>query len=801
MKISVNWLRRYVDVQWDAAEIARRLTLSGLEVEALEARTVDLPGVVVARVLEAWRHPNADKLQLARVDTGTEQLTVVCGAPNCRAGLTVALATPGARLPGGLEIKKAKIRGEESFGMLCSERELGLAAASDGIVELDGSLSLGASLDTALGLSDVVLHTSPTANRGDMLCHLGVAREVAALAGAPLRLPDTSVASSQNEDAVDVTIADPERCARYVGRVIRGLGVGPSPLWMRRLLESVGVRAINNLVDVTNFVLMEFGQPLHAFDLRDLRGPAIHVRRAGEGERMATLDGVERVFTDQDLLICDAERPVALAGIMGGLDSEVKEDTRDVFLESAWFLPTGVRATSRRLGLRSESSQRFERGVDADWTRRAADRAVHLMIALSAPGGTPVASVRCTDVVAREVPRASIRYLPSAAERRLGTPVDAATQRVALGRLGFETEVGKATGTGETPWTVRAPGWRPDVSESADLVEEIVRFIGLDAIPTPPARLTFARGLGLARDLRLRRLRRTLAGRGYHQALNYPFMSEELLRLFDERAPLALQNPLTEELKVLRTSLVPRLVANAVHNERHGATDFAAFEVGRVFHPRGSELPEEVTRVALVRIGEVGAHWSGGRRAADFFDVKGLVDDLLRQNRPDATPVWTASADAAFLHPGVSGEVRLGETRVGVAGQLHPRIARALGLQGALYLAELDLDPILGEAPQTSKFVDFTRVPTIRRDVALKLPKGTLAADVVAAVRAMGVQVIDNVDIFDVYEGESVGAGQFSLGLSLTYRAPDRTLTDEEVGEVQTRIVQTLTAQFGGVQR
>jgi phenylalanyl-tRNA synthetase beta chain len=802
MKISVNWLRRLVEVDWDAAEIARRLTLSGLEVEEVETRTVALPGVVVARVLEAWRHPNADKLQLARVDTGGEQLTVVCGAPNCRPGLTVALATPGAVLPGDFVIKKAKIRGEESFGMLCSERELGLSSESDGIIELDASLPIGASLTAALGLEDAVLHTSPTANRGDMLCHLGVAREIAALAGVALRPPPTEISALDGADAIPVTIEDAERCARYVGRVIRGLAVGPSPLWMRRLLESVGVRAINNMVDVTNFVLMELGQPLHAFDLRDLRGPRIVVRRAGAGEPMTTLDGIERACLADDLLICDAERPVALAGVMGGLDSEVKPDTTDVFLESAWFLPTGVRSTSRRLGLRSESSQRFERGVDPTATRVAADRAVRLMLELSAPGSSPSASAVVTDVVAREVPRARIRYAPAQAERLLGVAIDAGTQRVALGRLGFEVDVPPADGD-DPRWTVGAPGWRPDVAEAADLIEEVARFVGFDAIPTPPARLTLPEGEGLARDKRIRQVRRALAIRGFHQALNYPFLSREMLAPFGGPAPLMLQNPLSEDLRVMRTSMLPRLVANAGHNERHGQVDFSAFEIGRVFLPGGShaDLPTEVERLGLVWSGETGAHWSGGRRPVDFFDLKGEVERVVRQCRPDVPCRFEATGDVSWLHPGVGATVFLGDTRLGLVGQLHPRLARDLGLGGALFVAELDLGPLVDAAPGVARFVDFTRVPAVRRDVALQLPKGTQAADVLRAAAGLGVQVIDNVEIFDVYEGDSVGPGHFSLGLTITYRAPDRTLTDDEVGAAQAALVGHLVERFGGIQR
>jgi phenylalanyl-tRNA synthetase beta chain len=660
----------------------------------------------------------------------------------------------------------------------------------------------GQDLAIALALSDEIMHTSPTANRGDMLSHLGVAREVAALAGIGLRPPPVEVTAIVGEDAVPVTIEDPERCARYVGRVIRGLAVGQSPLWMRRLLESVGVRAINNLVDVTNFVLMELGQPLHAFDLRDLRGPRVVVRRARAGEPMSTLDGVERACLNDDLLICDAERPVALAGVMGGLDSEVKVDTTDVFLESAWFLPTGVRATSRRLGLRSESSQRFERGVDSTITRLAADRAVRLMIELSAPGSAPAASAVVTDVVAREVPRAVVQYAPTQAERLLGVAIDPGTQRVALSRLGFEVDVPPADGE-EKRWRVRAPGWRPDVAEGADLVEEVARFVGFDAIPTPPARLTLAGGEGLARDRRIRQLRRGLATRGFHQALNYPFLSREMLAPFGGPEPLALQNPLSEDLRVLRTSMVPRLVANAAHNERHGQADFGAFELGRVFLPAGSlaEMPTEVERLGLVWIGQTGGHWSGGRRPVDFFDAKGEVERVVGQCRPDAVLRLEATASPEWLHPGVAATVLLDDRPIGLVGQLHPRLARELGLNGALFVAELDLGPLVDLAPTPARFVDFSRLPAVRRDVALRLPKGTLAADVLASVAALNVQVIDNVEIFDVYEGESVGAGHFSLGLTVTYRAPDRTLTDDEVGAAQAALVAHLVERFGGLQR
>ncbi|MCA9558984.1 MAG: phenylalanine--tRNA ligase subunit beta, partial [Myxococcales bacterium] len=585
MKISLNWLRRYVDVDWDADTIAERLTLVGLEVDGVHRIEADFTGVRVGKVQAVRPHPGADRLQIAQVDTGDDVLDVVCGAPNCRAGLTVAYAGLGARLPGGFKIKKAKIRGEISLGMLCSEDELGLSEASEGILELPGDLPAGQPLEQALPIEDVVFDLGITANRGDCLSHLGVARELAALAGVPLKWPEASFPVTTEGEPVPVTVADPTRCARYVGRVVRGLGVAPSPLWMQRLLSAVGVRPINNLVDVTNFVLFEYGQPLHAFDLRDLEGPAIVVRTAEAGERMTTLDDVERTLTADDLVICDAARPVALAGVMGGQNSEVKDDTTDVLLESAWFEPTTVRLTSRRLGLRSESSHRFERSVDPERTVEAANRALHLLCALSAPGTSPQVVEAFTDARPRVVARPTVEYDPAHCTRLLGVELPAARQREALERLGFAVQGAEAG-----PWSVQTPSWRNDVDEAADLVEEVARYVGYAIIPTPPPRVTARTGTdaGYARSRRVRRARELLNGRGFHQALNYSFLGKALQAHFAAEAPLELLNPLSEDQRALRMLLAPRLVENAAHNLRHGAEGVRLFEVGRVFLPRGA---------------------------------------------------------------------------------------------------------------------------------------------------------------------------------------------------------------------
>jgi len=799
MKLSVTWLKSLAPVTWDADEIARRLTLAGLEVEGIERKRLQADGVVVGRVLDARPHPNADKLRLAKVDAGGDVLDIVCGAPNCRAGITVALARIGAKLPGGLEIKRAKIRGEESFGMLCSASELGLSSASDGILELDDALQLGQPLQQALGLDDDILEASPTANRGDLLSHMGVARELAALAGIALVRPATDVAPLSGSTSVPVQIDAPARCTRYIGRVVTGLTARPSPAWMRQRLEAVGVRPINALVDVTNYVLMEYGQPLHAFDMDALRGPSIEVRLARAGERMHTLDGIERVLEPTDLLICDAAGPVALAGIMGGLNSEIKDSTTRVFLETAHFEPTGVRATSRRLGLRSESSHRYERGVDPDVTREAADRAVHLLLAL-AGGPDAAASEVVSD--AHPAPRAPVvvEFAPAHTRRRLGAQIDAGTQRVALGRFGFEVSV--TEDSPEAAWRVVVPGWRPDVSESADLVEEVARFVGFDAIPTAPARISASARLGHARDARLRALRAHLQSLGFDQALNYPFSSAELLARFDDRAPLTLVNPLSDDLRVMRTTMLPRLVANVSHNARHGHPDLGLFEVGRVFVPRApGEAPDERERMGVVLSGHGPAHWSGTRRAVDFYDIKGVLESVFEISGVRAVK-WQGGDAPKYLHPGVAARIVDGKgDALGVVGELHPTLVRAFELDAAPLVAELELAPLLDADASPQRFVDFARFPTVKRDIALVLDRSVTAADVVDVVVSTGISVFDGAAIFDVYEGDGVGAGKKSLGLTLTWRAEDRTLTDDEVTAAQALVLERLSATLGATLR
>ncbi len=794
MKISLNWLRRYIDLDWDVEELTRRLTMAGIEVEGVEEIRAQFNGVITAYVREVKQHPGADKLHLAKVDTGSEILDIVCGAPNCREGLTVALAPIGATV-GEMKIKKAKLRGEPSFGMLCSEFELGLSSSHDGILELEPGLPLGRPLTEVLPIEDTVLELSLTANRGDCLSHLGVAREIAALSGKTLKYPELSLDLSHEGEAISVQIDAPDRCARYVGRTIHDVKVGPSPFWMRRLLEAVGVRSINNLVDVTNFVLFEYGQPLHAFDLRHVRGGRIQVRTAHEGEKMATLDGVERSFCASDLLICDGVGPVAVAGVMGGLDSEVKADTTDILLESAWFQPSSVRLTARRLGLHSESSHRFERDIDVDMTLDASARAMHLFCELSAPGSKPWVSALLTDAHPRKVERPSILFKPCETTRRLGVEIPEEEQRNALNSLGFKVS---DEGGG---WRVAVPGWRGDVHEGADLIEEIARFVGYDRIPTAVPRVTtHAKTDEELRAQKLRNLRSFLSHRGVHQALNYSFLSEELQHHFVAEPGLQVVNPLGEEQRVLRQMLLPRLCLNVAHNQRHGIRDLCLFEIGRVFFPRQpGEQPEEREHLGLIWTAFAPHHWSAKERELDFFDIKGLIEDLAAVMRCPVTRV--EAVERSWLHPGAAAQLFVGDRVLGVVGELHPQLLNALEMSGPVLVAELELDVLTGESTSSIRFEEFGRFPSVTRDLALRLKKSISAAQVLAAVQDLGLDIIDNCEIFDEYCGCSLAPDERSLGLSVTYRASDRTLTDNEVGQAHGRLVQHLEAQFDAKQR
>jgi phenylalanyl-tRNA synthetase beta chain len=794
MRISLQWLSEYVDLP-APEELARRLTAVGLEVEAVERTGAGLGGVVAARIVASEKHPNAEKLSVTRVDRGEgEPLQVVCGARNYRVGDLVPLATVGTALPGGTRIEKAKLRGVESFGMLCSARELALSDDSDGLLILPPEIAPGTPIARALDLEDVLLEVNVTPNRPDALSHLGIAREVAASLGTRVHAPAPRLVEGGGAagDAVKVRIEAPERCARYAARVVEGVRIGPSPAWLARRLERCGVRSISNVVDATNFVLLELGHPLHAFDLDKVAGHEIVVRTARPGERITTLDGKERPLEPDDLLIADRDRGSALAGVMGGGDSEISAGTRRVLIESAWFAPGGIRRTSRRQGLKSEASYRFERGADPGMVLPALDRCAALIAELA--GGTVRAGV--VDAHPRPVAQPEVRLRWQRPAELLGMDVPREEARRVLLGLGFEELAQDGEGA-----TYRVPTWRVDVAIEEDLVEEIVRARGYDAIPeTLPANAVRTPAEPPEAQA-VARVRAALEGAGFGEAVNFSFVAaSDLEALATAGAPpepaIALKNPISADLAVMRTSLAPSLLRNAAHNRRQRVEDVRLYEIARVYRRgalQGAPASEslEIGGVLLGRRSPVG--WTGGADGVDFHDAKAAVVAIL-----DALGVQAARFEApggGWLHPRVSARVSAGAAALGEVGELHPRVADAFELPRGVLAFRLSVDALLAAARLVPTYRPIPRLPAVLRDLAVVVDDAVTAASVEALVREE--PLVEAVTLFDVYRGAPLPPGRKNLALAIAYRAPERTLTDAEADAAHARIVERLVRGVG----
>ena len=793
MNVTLNWLKTYIDFEFSPSELADRLTMLGVEVESIKQLGADLEGVIVGSVTSIRPHPNADKLVLCQVDTGgTEELQVVCGAPNVREGMLAPVATIGATLPVGLTIKQAKLRGETSQGMLCSEKELGLSDDAAGLMELPTDLPLGTPLSKALGLDDIVFELEITPNRPDCLSLVGVAREIRAETRNPLKLPtvDFKESSINVRDLTSVTIDAPDLCPRYAARVLQGVKVAESPAWLQQRLASVGIGVINNIVDITNFVLMEYGQPLHAFDYDKLTENRIVVRRATEGEHITTLDEVERELTPHMLVIADAERPVALAGIMGGYDSEITETTGDVLLESAYFNPSSVRATAKALGISTEASYRFERGADPGIVLAALDRAAQLIAELA--GGTVCEGT--VDVYPGQQPLTQIQLRPERVNFVLGTTLEAAEMAQILNRLGFDVDA-----TGDV-YQVTVPTFRSDVTREIDLIEEIARVHGYDNIPT-----TLPKGdipvpaPDPKTDVR-RRIKHFLLAAGMMEAVNYSFCAPncfDKIRLKADdplRDTLRLRNPLSPEMSVLRTTLTPGLLENAQHNRNHQIDTIALFEIGGIFLHDGEEKESE--RVAGVLAGQVGEGvYRDPYRPPDFFDIKGLVEGML-----EACGVvdWTLQKTGVpTFHPGRNAEVLLNNKRIGVFGEAHPEVLENYDLPYKAYLFEFDLEGLTDTATFTKRFEPISIYPKVARDLAIVVDKEILSDMPTELIYTTGGDSVDSVRLFDVYEGEQVPEGKKSLAYTITYHSATETLTDKAVNALHDEIVKRLNQELG----
>ena len=777
MKVSLNWLNELVEIPADVAALSDLLTKAGVEVEGIETRGCTVEKVVVAQILESVQHPNADRLSVCKVADGTATRQIVCGAKNYKVGDKVPLALPGAVMPGDFKIKVGKLRGVESEGMMCSEKELGLAEEAEGLLILPAETVVGTPL-TALFPAETILDVEVTPNRPDLLCHLGMAREIATLLGKPLNIPEAirATAGAKAEPAADITLEAPDACPFYSARRIRGVKVGPSPAWLRGKLESIGIRSINNIVDVTNYVMLELGQPLHAFDLAKLNG-GIRVRRAAEGEAFLALDGKTYPLAPRHLLIADQARAVAIAGVMGGEESGVTEATTDLLLESAYFTPAGIRRTSRELGLSSDASYRYERGIDLAGVLPASARAVQLILEVAGGEAEAVTTAAGSSVV--EEPTVPFRL--ERCRGVLGAEVPAETVDRILSGFGLS----KAEGG----W--RAPSFRADLTREIDLIEEIARVIGIEAVPAREQTRYTASTLADKRHDQAMRLRRALAapGLGFHEARSLTLISEKEAASFPVGEVRRVRNPLNEDQVVLRPSLIPGLLVSLTRNLRAGVRDLRLFEVGRIF--RAGER-EERTALALLLSGTAApASWRDSKpRVADFFDLKGA---LLALNLDGVTLEPTT-------HPALAlaVELRRGATVVGLAGQLTPARARELDAPAPVLVAEIDLD-LFDAAPSMGRFVELPKFPAVTRDIALVAPAEVAHGRIEAVLRGANEPLLVGVELFDVFTdptGQRIPADQKSVAYALTYRSSGRTLTAEEVAEAHTRLKERLKAEL-----
>ena len=793
MNVTLNWLKTYIDFNLSASELADRLTMLGVEVESIKQLGAELEGIVVGSVTSIRPHPNADKLVLCQVDIGeTDELQIVCGAPNVREGMLAPVATIGATLPAGFTIKRAKLRGETSHGMLCSEKELGLSDDAAGLMELPTNIPFGTPLSEALRLDDIVFELEITPNRPDCLSLIGVAREIRAETGNPLKLPQVNFKEGETDirELTSVTIDAPELCPRYAARVIQGVKVAESPAWLQQRLESVGVGTINNIVDVTNFVLMEYGQPLHAFDYHKLAENRIVVRRATEGEQLTTLDEVERDLTSDMLVIADAEKAVALAGIMGGYDSEITETTCDILLESAYFNPSSVRATAKALGISTEASYRFERGADPGIVLAALDRAAQLITELA--GGTICEGI--ADVYPGQQPLTQIQLRPERVNFVLGTAIEAAEMLRILSRLDFDVEI-----TGDV-YQVTVPTFRSDITREIDLIEEIARVYGYDNIPTTLPKGDIPVPASSPKTEVRKRINRFLLAAGMMEAVNYSFCDPncfDKIRLAEDsplRDTLKLRNPLSPEMSVLRTTLLPSLLDNAQRNRNHQIDTIALFEIGSVFIPDGEQKePERVTGVLAGQIGE--GVYSNPYRQPDFFDIKGLVEGMLEVC--GIANYTLQKTDVPTFHPGRNAEVLFKDRRIGTFGEAHPVVLENYDLPYKAYLFEFDLEGLTNAAVFAKRFEPISIYPKVARDLAIVVDMEVLSDMPTELIYATGGDAVESVRLFDVYEGEQVPEGKKSLAYTITYHSATETLTDKAVNALHDKVVERLNQELG----
>ncbi|KJS76174.1 MAG: phenylalanyl-tRNA synthetase [Pseudomonas sp. BICA1-14] len=791
MKFSEQWLRSWVNPQVSREELVARLSMVGLEVDAVTPVAGSFSGVVVGEVLETVQHPDADKLRVCQVSNGSETFQVVCGAPNVRPGLKIPFAMIGAQLPGDFKIKKAKLRGIESNGMLCSETELQVGGDDSGLMELAGDAPVGTDFREYLGLDDASIEIGLTPNRGDCLSIAGLAREVGAIYGSLVSPVQFTVAPFHHDDTRPVEVLAPKACPRYLGRVVRNVDLSrPTPLWMVERLRRSDIRSIDAVVDVTNYVMLELGQPLHAFDLAEIKG-GIRVRMAEEGEKLVLLDGQEIALRADTLVIADHQRALAIAGVMGGEHSGVSTATQNIFLESAFFDTIALAGKARSYGLHTDASHRYERGVDSQLARQAMERATSLLLDIVGGEAGPIIEV----VSENDLPKvAPVTLRAERINQMLGLEMDGAEVVRLLASLGLEvTEEAKGR------WQVGVPSHRFDISLEVDLIEELGRLYGYDRLPVryPQARLAPEAKPEARAELPL--LRRLLVARGYQEAITYSFIDPKLFELFSPGIkPLQLANPISADMAAMRASLWPGLVKALQYNLNRQQPRVRLFEAGLRFVGQLKELEQESMLAGVLTGSRQPEGWTNSREAVDFYDIKADVEALLAFAGNAGVYRFVAGEHPA-LHPGQTARIERDGRLVGFVGSLHPELASTLGIDQPVYMFELKLSEIAeGRMPS---FTELSRFPEVRRDLAVLVGREIAAEDILSCIRDAAGENLTDLKLFDVYQGKGIDPLSKSMAVGLTWQHPSRTLNDDEVNGAMQKILTSLEERFNATLR
>ena len=793
MKFSESWLREWVSPEIDSDALAHQITMAGLEVDGVDAVAGEFSGVVVGEVVECGQHPDADKLQVTKVNVGDastdgELVDIVCGASNCRLGLKVAVAMVGAVLPGNFKIKKAKLRGQPSFGMLCSESELGLAESADGIIELPQDAPIGSDIRDYLDLNDVTIDVDLTANRGDCLGIKGLAREVGVLNSLEVNEVAIEPVAPSIDDVREITLSAPDACPRYLGRVIKNINVNAtSPLWMVEKLRRCGVRSIDPVVDVTNYVLLELGHPMHAFDLNAIEGK-VDVRFANTEEKLTLLDENEVTLSEQTLVIADDNKALAMAGIFGGLHSGVTADSKDIFLESAFFAPLAILGKARQYGLHTDASHRYERGVDPQLQRDAMERATALLLDIVGGEAGPVVEA----VSEQHLPEAKqVNLRRAKLDQRVGIHIEDAKVTEILTRLGFTVAFEN------DEWRVTVPPYRFDISIEVDLIEEVARIFGYNNIPNVSPQASLVMREHKEENISLSKLRQSLINRGYQEAITYSFVDPKVQSLLHpEQEVMTLPHPISSEMSVMRLSLWTGLLQSVAYNQNRQQNRVRLFETGLRFVP--DETAENGVRqdrmiAGVISGGQNQEHWSLDKAAADFYDLKGDVEALIALTADEASFTFE-KAEIDALHPGQTAAIYRGEQLVGYIGALHPELERKIGVNGRTLVFELSLAELLRQnIPQAS---EISRFPANRRDIAVVVKEDVDAKKVLQLIEKVGGNYLVDLNLFDVYRGKGIEPGFKSLAIAMTLQDIDKTLEEKDIAEVVNRVVDTLTNEL-----